>query len=452
MRRDRVGTKRPTTASSDLAQALERLYALRTFGIKPGLESMTALLDALGRPQDALPILHVAGTNGKGSVCALLASTLQAAGLKVGLYTSPHLIRFNERIRLQGQPIEDAALGELFAQIEPALEKIRLQAGRELTFFEVTTALALVYFRQVGAQAVVLETGMGGRLDATNVCRPLGTAITRIGIDHAEYLGATLAAIAGEKAGIIKPRCPVVCGAMPEDARAVIRAVAAERRAPLISAPEAVRIRRLEGSLDGQVLAIESSSQDYGRVRIPLLGRHQWENCATAVAALETFADTAGMECDVQWIRKGFAAVEWPGRLQVLSREPVTILDGAHNPDAARTLVETVRELAGSRPVGWVCGMCADKDSAGFWKALGRAGTRCWCVPLRTGRSRSPEELATLARWAGWEASVETVSGALAAARDWALREGGWVVIAGSLYLAGEVLEAHGYGQQQKGF
>jgi dihydrofolate synthase/folylpolyglutamate synthase len=239
---------------------------------------------------------------------------------------------------------------------------------------------------------------------------------------------------------------------MPEEALTAIRAVAAERRAPLIYAPEAVRIRRVEGSVDGQVLSIESSSQDYGRVRIPLLGRHQWENCATAVAAVETFADMAGMACDAKWIRKGFAAVEWPGRLQVLSQDPITILDGAHNPDAARTLAETVRELAGAHPVAWICGMCADKDSAGFWKALGRAGTRCWCVPLRTGRSRSPEELATLARCAGWEASVETVSGALTAARDWALREGGWVVIAGSLYLAGEVLEAHGYGQQQKGF
>ncbi len=447
-----MSNNRPQSQSPELEKALERLYALRTFGIKPGLESMSALLESLGRPQDALPILHVAGTNGKGSVCALVAATLQAAGLKVGLYTSPHLVRFNERIRLQGRPIDDEALGELFGTIEPALEKVRLQTGRELTFFEVTTALALVYFQRMGAQAVVLETGLGGRLDATNVCRPLTTVITRIGIDHAEYLGTTLAAIAGEKAGIIKQRCPVICGAMPEDALAVIRAVAAERRAPLISAPEAVRVRRVEGSLEGQVLAIESSSQDYGRVRLPLLGRHQWENCATAVAALETFADTAGLDCDVQWIRKGFAAVEWPGRLQVLSREPVTILDGAHNPDAARTLVETIRELAGSHPVGWVCGMCADKDSAGFWKALGRAGTRCWCVPLRTGRSRPPEELATLARCAGWEASVGTVAGALSAARDWALREDGWVVIAGSLYLVGEVLEAHGYGEQQKGF
>ena len=306
---DQVSKIIPASRSPALNLALERLYALRTFGIKPGLEPMSALLEELGRPQDALPIIHVAGTNGKGSVCVLLASALQAAGLKTGLYTSPHLVRFNERIRLQGRPIEDEALGDLFATIEPAVAKVGRQTGRELTFFEVTTALALVYFQRVGAQAVVLETGLGGRLDATNVCRPLVSVITRIGIEHVEYLGATLEAIAGEKAGIIKSRCPVVCGAMPDAALGVIRATAAERRAPFMVAPEAVRVRRIDGSLDGQVLAIESSSQNYGRIRVPLLGRHQGENCATAVAALETFSTAVGMECEARWVREGFAAV-----------------------------------------------------------------------------------------------------------------------------------------------
>ena len=271
-----------------LNDTLRRLYALRRFGLRPGLETMQALLERLGHPERACAAIHIAGTNGKGSVAAMLDAVLRAAGMRVGLYTSPHLVRFNERIQVNGVAIADDALAALFAGLEPHLTAVAKEMGREATFFEVTTALAFQHFANARVPLVVLETGLGGRLDATNLVTPLTAVITRIGLDHMQYLGTTLEAIAGEKAGIIKAGRPVVLGAMPEAARDVVAAAAQRAGARLVESCAVATVRRVAETWEGQKVALSTLEQDYGTVSVPLLGRHQLENLATVLATLET--------------------------------------------------------------------------------------------------------------------------------------------------------------------
>lgn len=424
----------------DLDASLKKLYELRTFGIKPGLDPVSGLLEGLQHPQHAFAALHVAGTNGKGSVCAMLASILQAARFRTGLYTSPHLVRFNERIRVDALPVTDAELADIFDTLEPVAAGLAAR-GTQATFFEFTTAMAFEHFRRRKVQLAVVETGLGGRLDATNVVLPLVSVITRIGIDHTAYLGETLAAIAGEKAGIVKAARPVVCGAMPDEAREVVRHAAAARHALFVDATQTVNVRRVSQSVDGQKVAITSGDSDYGTVLVSLLGRHQLENIATAVAAVETLAEVAGLPLPAEAVRQGLQRTRWPGRLELLEAAPPVLLDGAHNPDAARVLAAALKDLFRKRPVALVWGMCSDKDAIGFSGELGGAVHACWPVALTTDRTRSPDELGRIARSRGWEVHpVAPLAAALAAAKAWASEREGAVCIAGSLYLAGEVL------------
>lgn len=426
--------------TDDLEKSLERLYAMRTSGIKPGLDVTRALLARLGNPQEAFVTIHVAGTNGKGSVCSMLESVLRQAGLRVGLYTSPHLIRFNERIRVNGEDITDVELAGLFDVMEHHAADVSA-AGREVTFFELTTVLAFEYFKRKSVQVAVVETGMGGRLDSTNVVLPLVSVITRIGLDHTAYLGTTLEAIAGEKAGIVKPGRPVVCGATPEEAKVVIQARAMAGKCPFVDVEQAVSVRRVEQNMNGQKVAITSGDVDYGTVSLTLLGRHQLENIATVIATLETLAEHTPIKIPVEVLRVGLAAARWPGRLEVLSREPPTILDGAHNPDGAHALAVTLKDLLKKKKVGLVWGMCDDKDALGFAKAMGALIRRCWIVPINSERNANPAKLMQIARTEGWEVSAVALTEALKAAQEWALANEGVVCIAGSLFLAGEVLD-----------
>jgi len=425
----------------DLNHSLERLYALRTFGIKPGLETTVALLGRLGDPQHSFAAIHVAGTNGKGSVCAMLDTVLRKTGLRVGLYTSPHLIRFNERIRVNGVEISDEELAALFDDMDPHAAAMA-GTGREATFFEFTTALAFEHFRRQKVQVAVVETGLGGRLDSTNVITPLISVITRIGLEHTAYLGNTVAEIAGEKAGIIKPGRPVVCGATPGEALAVIRKTAESRKAPFINVEDSVAVRRVAQDLSGQKVSITGCDVNYGPVILKLLGKHQLENCATAVAALESLAACSPLVIPPELIRAGLSEAVWPGRLDILSQEPPVILDGAHNPDGARCLASALRELFKKKKVALVWGMCDDKDALGFAKALGATVKRCWTVPIDTERSLSPQKLQHIARMEGWQAVEATLPEALEQAKAWARENDGAVCIAGSLFLAGEVLRS----------
>ena len=423
---------------------LRRLFERRTFGIKPGLDSIRALLRELGDPHESFRVLHVAGTDGKGSVCAMLDSVLRAAGLRTGLYTSPHLVRLSERFRIGGAEIPDGAFFPLLDEVEAAAARLAARGLPEPTFFETTTALCALWWAREGVKLAVAEVGMGGRLDATNVFRPAVSVVTRIGMDHMQYLGDTVEKIALEKAGIAKPGVPLVLGAMPDEARAAILARAREAGAPAVSAPETVEVVRRGGDLRGQTLSVSSGSADYGRVKMRLAASYQVENAATAVAALEALGRVLGIEWPAETVAVGLGAAELPGRFQLLSGDPPTILDGGHNPCAAEALVGALKAAKAAHGVRLVCGMCADKDPAGWLRALAPVVGNVRTVPLSNERGLAPEKLAAFARGAGLREveTFPTLEAGLAAARADALAAGRPVLVAGSLFLAGDVLAA----------
>ncbi len=433
----------PMTNDPTVAAALERMYRRTTHGIRPGLEMIRALLAEIGHPENDLVCLHVAGTNGKGSVCAMMESVLRAAGLRTGLYTSPHLVRFNERIRVHGRSISDVDLARLLEYVEPATERVEKMSAtpRPCTFFEMTTAMAFEQFRREKVAVAVIETGMGGRWDATNVVTPAVAVICDVDYDHMQYLGQTLEAIAAEKAGIIKSGRPVVTGVRRVEALAVIADEARRQGAVLIRAEEAVSVRRLGQDWRGQRIHIETASRRLPPLYLPLLGGHQLRNVAIAVAALECLCDIAGLEWPDEVWKRGLETVYWPARLQVLNERPVTLLDGGHNPHAARALAEALRELAPRAPVGLIAGLVSDKDHAGFFRELTPIVACAWIVPVYSERAAVPSDVAAAARAAGLGKVEESdLPTAWSESRIWAERAGGIVCIAGSLFLAGEVL------------
>jgi dihydrofolate synthase/folylpolyglutamate synthase len=421
-------------------EILAKLMRRGAFGIKFGLDVTEVLLEELGHPERAFLTVHVAGTNGKGSVCAMLESVLRHAGLPTGLYTSPHLVRFNERMVVNGRPITDAELDPLCERIEAVSECVERRLGRQATFFECGTAMAFDYFRSKGVRVAVIETGMGGRLDATNVILPVVSVITRISVEHTQYLGKDVPTIAGEKAGIVKAGRPVVVQAGSDEAMGVISRVAAERKAPLIDVAQEVSVRRVSETWEGQKVTVESQGGFAGTLLLPLLGDHQLENLATVVAASEALRE-AGLPLSDRVIRSGVGAASWPGRLQVLEQEPLMILDGAHNPGGAEVLASFLKRRLKREPLALVTGMCADKDVRETLRGFAGLVRRVWAVPLANERSLPAAELAALAKATlGVPAEVSDVRGAMVAAREWAMESGGAVCIAGSLYLAGEVL------------
>lgn len=426
--------------SESLKNALERLYRRHTFGIKLGLEPARRLCELIGNPQERLIVVHVAGTNGKGSVSAMIESVLRAAGLRTGLYTSPHMVRFHERIRIAGQEVSDAQLGDALERCERAAEQVKLEQEHEATFFEITTAMAFDCFHQAGVQVAVVETGMGGRLDATNIVHPLISVITRIAMDHEMYLGQTLDAVATEKAGIIKAGRPVVIGPQEPAAEQVLRQTAHTRHAPCIMAEEAVSIRAQESDLYGQKVVIETTGGWSGTLRLPLCGRHQLENLAIALTVLETVFAAMGKEIPFQTVRDGLASVRWRGRFEILHENPIVIADAAHNPSGAATLVATLK-ANGLKKIACVTGMCIDKDAAGVVHLLAGIACRVWTVPIPNPRSMAPADLSALFHREGVDAQAsDDVEAALREAEAWAKAEGTVVVITGSIFLLGAIL------------
>jgi dihydrofolate synthase/folylpolyglutamate synthase len=389
-------------------EALDWLYGLQVHGIKLGLGNMTRLCEALEietSSSEKRRFIHVAGTNGKGSVCAILAAICVTMGQRTGLYTSPHLVSFRERIRLGPNRIPEVHVEEGIAKIRSLIEGW----DHSPTFFEVTTALALSWFQRQRAGIVILETGMGGRLDATNVVTPAVSVITPIGFDHMQYLGDTLAEIAAEKAGIIKAGVPVVSAPQLPDAERVLREKAAGAGAPLNF------IRQPLG--DDWPLALP--------------GRHQRWNAALAFAALIE----AGLRPAPQKVREALEAVEWPGRFQRVNER--LVIDGAHNPSAAAQLAGAWREEFGEEKATVILGMLADKDAAGVVAALAPVAGRFICVPVRSPRGLPAAELARVIRE---KALPVTEAASLDAALVEAEQGGGRVLVAGSLFLAGEAL------------
>lgn len=421
---------------------LQRLADRRRFGMRPGLATIQTLLDRLGNPERDIAAIHIAGTNGKGAVAALCESVLRAAGYPVARYTSPHLVRVNERFLINGAWVSDDALEAAAQEVEAAINAAPT-LPEDPTFFECLTAVAFVLFRQAGAKLAVLETGLGGRLDATNVVTPLVSVITRIGLDHCDWLGDTIEKIAAEKAGIIKPGRPVVCGAMPDEARAVVAAVAASNRSLFADAAETVSAAVTRGGLDGQTLALATQNRTLPPIRLPLAGAFQVENVCTAVAALETVAE-CGLAIPDKAFVDGLENVCWPGRFQLVPGAPPVIVDGAHNPEGARALRQALKSCRVKAPLGLVAGFCGDKDALAHLRVLAPVVKRAWGVASANPRSLTADQTVGFMRMAGIgeAASCGTVREALDTAREWARETDGIVLVCGSLFLAGEALVA----------
>jgi len=422
---------------------LQQLADRRRFGMRPGLDTIRAVLARLGNPEAGVAAVHIAGTNGKGAVAALCESVLRAAGYPVARYTSPHLVRVNERFLINGEPADDAALESAAQEVEAAVRAVESDRHEEVTFFECLTAVAFVLFRRAGVKLVALETGLGGRLDATNVVVPLVSVITRIGLDHCDWLGDTVEKIAGEKAGIIKPGRPVVCAAMPDEARAVIAQTAAQRQAQFVDAPESVSVTVTQSTLDGQTLKITTQNRALPPVRLPLAGAFQVENVCTAMAALETVSDCGLTIPDAAYV-KGLESVCWPGRFQLASKAPPVIVDGAHNPEGARALRQALKSCKVKAPIGLIAGFCGDKDALAHLRVLAPVVKRAWGVAIPNPRSLTPDQTAGVMRMAGIDdvAACDSLTDALNQARDWARASDGVVVVCGSLFLAGAALVA----------
>jgi dihydrofolate synthase/folylpolyglutamate synthase len=424
----------------ELQQALETLYGLERQRAKLGLDGTRRLLEGLGNPQTRFRSVHVAGTNGKGSVCALVERVLRASGKRTGLFTSPHLVDFRERIRVSGRWADDKRL-------ERRLEKIRaLPASEEATFFEVTTALGFDAFAADHVDWAVVEVGLGGRLDCTNVLEPKACAIADIGLDHTEILGTTLEQIAAEKAGIIKPGSPVVTGVRHTAAATVIENVARERGAPVIVASDRVRLRSVAFGPGG--LAFRAVVEPWGTLElgIALRGRHQLHNAMIALATLAVLAGRHG-GIGPEAVREGFAAARWPGRLEPCPAEPRLWWDGAHNLDGVTMLAQTWgADLGFEPPAALVFSSARDKDTAAILAALHSFAPEALLVVTRSRNPRAvpADELGTRARDVGWEA-VESAPDVPAAARHALAASGaGRVLLLGSLFAVGEAMEALG--------
>jgi dihydrofolate synthase / folylpolyglutamate synthase len=410
-------------------EAAARLQALRggeLRGMRPGLERITTLLEALGNPERAFEIVQVAGTNGKGSAAAMLASILQAAGRRVGLYTSPHLVSFRERIRLDGAPIPEAdvvdgveALGTLVARLDA-------------TMFEAVTALALDHFARSGVDVAVLEVGLGGRLDATTVGKPSVEVIARIDYDHEAQLGSTLEAIAAEKAAVIRSGVAIAARQAPE-VEAVLSRRAADMGVPLLLEGRDLGVSLRRFALEGQRIDLWGPGWRLDDVFCPLLGLFQPANALLAVAG----ARCLGVEN--RHIRDGLAAVHWPGRFQVLSRDPVVVLDGAHNPGGARALADSLRAYFPRTPVTFVLGVSADKDAAGILAALWPLAARMILTAAPNARAAAPAALRALLPADDPRVQV-AASPAAALELATAPARTPVVCVAGSLFVIGDIL------------
>ncbi len=413
-------------------EALAYLAALNPSGIKLGLERVHEALEALGRPERRFPVLHVAGTNGKGSTCAFSAAALRAAGHKVGLYTSPHLVRVNERFQVDGQDISDALLGQRILEV---LERYPAARAEPMTYFEFGTVVALWHFAQEAVDVVVLEVGLGGRLDATNAAVPLVTAITPVSFDHMEYLGRTLGAIAGEKAGILKPGVPVVVARQELEALEAIARRAGEVGAPLLLEG---RDFALEAGPDGRLAYRGPGFSGLEGLSLSLRGPHQRQNAAVALAALGQL-NARGVAVPPEAARTGLASARWPGRLEEVGSQPTVLLDGAHNPAGVEVLLAGLRALYPGRRVHCVFGVVADKDRGPMMRALFPTCTSVHLTPLDTPRSLAPERYVEEARGlCGDVTPYGSLDDALAGARVRAGRDD-VVLCTGSLFLVGSV-------------
>ena len=411
---------------------LKTMYGFRRFGIKLGLSTIKKILTGLGDPQDTFACIHVAGTNGKGSVASSLASILHRSGYKTGLYTSPHLVRFNERIQVNNRPITNEKVVASYSAVKEAHF-----GKRNPTFFEFTTAMALFEFAAQKVDWAVIETGMGGRLDATNIINPALSIITNISLEHREYLGNTLAQIAAEKAGIIKKRTPLVTGIRQKKAFAEIKRIAAEKKAPLFRLGTDFKVRRNQG----QTFSYYGIGNVWHNLQTALPGSYQVDNAALVLAACELIGKN-NAAITLNTIQEGLSKNHWPGRLEIVSNNPFIILDGAHNLAAARNLAKFLSTNLAGKAITLVVGILDDKPYKAMLKSLLTPVHRVILTRAKIDRALEPGRLYEAAKNLNPDVIIiPDVGQAIKNAVETTPRHGA-ICIAGSLYVVGEAKEA----------
>jgi dihydrofolate synthase / folylpolyglutamate synthase len=411
---------------------LKSMYSLRRFGIKLGLSTIRRILKGLGNPQNNFSCIHVAGTNGKGSVASALASILNTSGYKAGLYTSPHLVRFNERITINNQPISNANVVEAYK----AVKQVH-RGSREPTFFEFTTAMAFYEFDRQKIDWAVIETGMGGRLDATNIIKPALSIITNISVEHREYLGNTIAQIAGEKGGIIKRCIPAIIGIKQKRAISVVKKIAAEKSAPFFRLGDDFKVKRNKSGAF-TYFGIENT---WRNMQTGLLGNYQVDNSALVIAACEVL-NKKNANISIKSIKEGLANNNWPGRLEVVSKNPFILLDGAHNLIAARNLAKYLSNNLSNRNITLVVGILDDKPYKAMLKTLLPICKRVIITSPKINRALSPERLSAVAKSLISDITIIPDVGKAVNLAIENARPGDAVCIAGSLYVVGEAKKA----------
>lgn len=412
-------------------EALEYIHGVSWTFCKPGLERISALCSSLGHPESDLRFVHVAGTNGKGSFCSMLSSILKESGLRVGLYTSPYVKIFNERMQINGENITDGELASLTEYIKPFADAMEDKP----TEFELITALAFEFFKQHECDVVVLEAGLGGRLDSTNVIRsPLLSVITGIALEHTAILGDTVEKIAYEKAGIIKDEAPVLYGGDDETAAEVIKNVAKERGSAFLRTHRD-RVKVSSATLDGSVFDYYT----WQDVQIPLLGLYQPGNAALVLDAVEVLRASGLSITDVD-VRRGLMAARWPARFEILHRAPLVIFDGAHNPQGIEQATRSIKHYFGGEKVYLLTGVLKDKDYTGIAKMLSEVVSRAFVMTPPSPRALDASDYAETLRGAGIDAEAfESIESAYRTAVSEAEKNGMPLVCLGSLYVYAEV-------------
>ncbi|HHT28436.1 MAG TPA: bifunctional folylpolyglutamate synthase/dihydrofolate synthase [Firmicutes bacterium] len=448
--------------AAEIKAGLDYLAGLDRFGMKLTLDRIQALMELLGQPQQAFPVVHIAGTNGKGSTARFIAAVMQNAGLNVGLFTSPHLIRYNERIQINGEPISDAALSALINQVKPLVPQVTAEHGHP-TEFEISTATAFLHFALEQVDLAIIEVGLGGMWDSTNVVQPVLSVITPVSMDHMSRLGDTLAEIAAQKAGIIKHETPVVCGPQQPVAAEVIAKAAKAANARVYWVKEAdVTEHNWEDPDNGQVATLYPVTwnkqggvfhltgplEQWNNIAISLLGKHQLVNAAVAATCCQILAEL-GFPVGETDVREAFVKTTWPGRFDVVSEHPMVILDGAHNVAGAQALRQSLQELFPHMRKVLVMGMLAEKQITEVLSVLLPCADQLVCTAPAGGRTApvTAVELAALAKdiaqRQGLSCSIEWQNDAYAALQtaEQAAGPDGLVCVCGSLYLIGELLE-----------
>lgn len=414
------------------------MFGLERFGIKLGLENMTEFLQKIGNPQLDFKTVHVTGTNGKGSVCAFVSEILLQAGLRVGLYTSPHLVDFRERIRVCNEDISEEDVLRLGIPLKSVMEQMEAEdREKQLTFFEFTTGLAFKYFAEKKLDIVVTEVGMGGRLDATNVITPEVAAITRIGLEHTNYLGSTIPDIAREKAGIIKNGASVVTCERGRAALSVIETVSRKKGATLLTIGKDFEVSNVRQSLDGTGFDYKGR-WELKELRTRLLGGYQAENAACAIAIVEQLGQR-GLRIGEEEIKRGLLSARWPGRLDIVCNDPLVLLDGSHNPDGVSTTVKVLKDL-NIVPLTYVLGCMDDKDARGIVRALAPTASMIFCTQSRYKRALPAEKLGQIVseEFKGPQEVVPRSEDAFELAINGYKGKG--VCVVGSLYVVGEAI------------